>query len=432
MKGAGARPQHRLLLLLLLGAVATLAAVTQSRNPAASDDPVEAASIPPPGRWHNLALPGQQAAVDEQRRAQLLSLPYASGSQPAGHSAGGVRLLDPDRLNPGVNLYVSGHAAEAFLITSDGTLLHRWRARFSRAFPSAAAFMQGPNLAALSPGLAEWRRVALRDNGNLVALFQGGGIVELDRDSNVVWRAYGAYFNDLWLEPDGSVLTLAKRVRSGEILGRPDDILEDELVWLGPAGTVQRRISLLEALRQQRPDLLAELVDHADVLHSNTVFPVQFDQTGVFHRGQLIVSLREIDTLLAIDAASGLIGWAQRGPWRRQHEPTLEADGTIWLFDNQGGEAGRSRVLHYDPATGKMLAHLEGFYSAQAGSVQRLANGNLLVSESERGRAVEITADGTPVWEFESPHRAGEHNELVATLFEVQRIDRPAWLPATP
>jgi len=61
-------------------------------------------------------------------------------------------------------------------------------------------------------------------------------------------------------------------------------------------------------------------------------------------------------------------------------------------------------------------------YSPEAGSCQRLPNGNTLITDSEKGRALEITAEKQPVWEFVSPHRAGTRGELVATLFEVVRI----------
>ncbi len=35
---------------------------------------------------------------------------------------------------------------------------------------------------------------------------------------------------------------------------------------------------------------------------------------------------------------------------------------------------------------------------------------------------MEVTPDGDVVWEFRSPHRAGERGEYVATLFELARL----------
>ena len=61
-------------------------------------------------------------------------------------------------------------------------------------------------------------------------------------------------------------------------------------------------------------------------------------------------------------------------------------------------------------------------FRAAQGGVQRLANGNTLITESMGGRAFEVTRDGKIVWEFVSPHRAGDANELVAVLLDVVRL----------
>ncbi len=62
------------------------------------------------------------------------------------------------------------------------------------------------------------------------------------------------------------------------------------------------------------------------------------------------------------------------------------------------------------------------FFSELCGTCQRLPNGNTLITESTRGRAFEVTPDKEIVWEFFNPHRAGENDELIATLFELIRI----------
>jgi outer membrane protein assembly factor BamB len=116
---------------------------------------------------------------------------------------------------------------------------------------------------------------------------------------------------------------------------------------------------------------------------------------------------------------------AWRGPWRAQHQPVPLASGKILLFDNKGAATG-SRVVEFDPANGELSwvfpgVAQEALSSPEAGSCQRLQNGNTLITESEMARALEITPEGQVVWEFVNPHRAGEKQELVATLFEVIR-----------
>ena len=38
------------------------------------------------------------------------------------------------------------------------------------------------------------------------------------------------------------------------------------------------------------------------------------------------------------------------------------------------------------------------------------------------GRAFEVTPEKEIVWEYYNPHRAGDNNELIATLHEVFRV----------
>ena len=98
------------------------------------------------------------------------------------------------------------------------------------------------------------------------------------------------------------------------------------------------------------------------------------------------------------------------------------------MFDNQGCD-GKSKVVEFEPFTQEVVWSYRGdasndFYSELSGSCQRLGNGNTLITESNRGRAFEVTADGTMVWEFFNPNRAGDNKELIATLFEVVRVSR--------
>ena len=95
------------------------------------------------------------------------------------------------------------------------------------------------------------------------------------------------------------------------------------------------------------------------------------------------------------------------------------------MFDNLGND-GRARVIEFDPATREVEWLYEGgengLSSMTCGSNQRLANGNTLITESDSGRAVEVTPDKKVVWEYYTPGRAGENGELIATLFEVVRL----------
>jgi hypothetical protein len=96
------------------------------------------------------------------------------------------------------------------------------------------------------------------------------------------------------------------------------------------------------------------------------------------------------------------------------------------VLDNQG-LVEHSRVLEFDPFSQQIHWSFSGaadapFFTRTCGSVQRLSNGNTLITESDAGRAFEVTRDKRIVWEFVSPHRAGSRGELIATLFDVVRL----------
>lgn len=64
----------------------------------------------------------------------------------------------------------------------------------------------------------------------------------------------------------------------------------------------------------------------------------------------------------------------------------------------------------------------EVFYSRTCSTAERLPNGNTLITESDNGRAIEVTHDKDVVWESYNPNRIGEKDKCIATLFEVVRL----------
>jgi len=222
-------------------------------------------------------------------------------------------------------------------------------------------------------------------------------------------------------------------------LGRSGAVIVDFIAFLGPDGKEQRRVPILEAFeRSAYASLLERAAEGNDMLHTNALQRLdgRFAARGAaFREGNLLISVRYMDTLAILDPESGEVVWALSGSWKRQHEPSLVDEGSLLLFDNLG--PGRSsRVLEIDPLTEKVLWSYgdepgQRFYSEACGTAQRLPNGNTLVTVSDRGRAFEVTRMGRRVWEFVSPERAGDDNELIATLYDVQRLPRAsaAWLP---
>ena len=124
--------------------------------------------------------------------------------------------------------------------------------------------------------LEYWRRVHLFPNGDLLAIYEGLGLVKLDARSKVLWAQRGGFHHDLSVTPQGEIWVLD---REGKIIPRihPEKgVLEDRVTVLGADGRLLRRISILEALeRSPYASLLQRMEREGDVFHTNTLDQVE-------------------------------------------------------------------------------------------------------------------------------------------------------------
>jgi hypothetical protein len=105
---------------------------------------------------------------------------------------------------------------------------------------------------------------------------------------------------------------------------------------------------------------------------------------------------------------------------------------SVRIFDN-GFTRRRSRVLEVDLATRQVTFELgtvggQPLWTKRRGGAQRLANGNLLITEGDRGRIVESTPEGALVWEYLNPQRNDEANKAAqrrkrAAIYRARRLE---------
>ncbi len=418
--------------LLLAGLIAACRANPQKTVP---EEPAHAATdVPMPaeaeedlaGKWRRARSGQVTNASKEQAVENLQALPYLQGYRPAEEHPV-VSHFDRASAEKGLNLYLSGHAAEAVLMDMDGRVLHAWRYPLRRLWPDLA---QDPAMAKLE----YWRRAYLFPNGDLLGIYEGQGLVKLDAQSRVLWSHRGGIHHDLEIMADGEIWLLD---RDGKLIPRihpTEGVLEDMITVLEPAGAVRRRISILHAFERSRfRVLLARRPPSGDIFHTNTLELLDgrfAARNPALRKGNVLISLLKLDAIAIIDPDREEVVWAQTGSFKRQHQPTFLPSGHLLMFDNVGLGGERSRVIELDPfgpSPGRILWRYGGetgqeLFSKTLGSCQRLSRGNTLITESENGRAIEVTPEGRIVWEFRNPHRAGEKKELVAVLFEMLRL----------
>jgi hypothetical protein len=366
---------------------------------------------------------------EQQRKIrQLESIGYLTGSVEAS-SAQGVTVYDGRSAGNGLNLVVSAHAPEAVLMTMSGRIVHRWRCTFSRAWPDLHVESWDPDR---RRPLTFFRRAHLMPNGDLLAIFDGFGLVKVDKDSRLLWARRNGSHHDLYVARNGHIFVLTRKAHLNPAYNAREPILEDYVCELDSQGNLLDRLSVLDALRDSpfAPVLTRLTPSGGDILHSNTIELLEPGSGRTIPpgwTGKVLISIRYLSLVCIVDMVNRTVVWAESDYWARQHQPTLLPSGHLLVLNNEAGPK-QSSVLEFDPVGRRVLWQYRGspeqpFYTFSCGSCQRLSNGNTLITESDPGRAFEITPNGRIVWEYINPHRAGQHHELVATLFEVVRFE---------
>lgn len=376
-----------------------------------------------PGRWRKIGNPNEDegSLTKEQLKMikQLQSIGYLAGSQPVPQNSG-VTTYDHQKAWNGWNLVTSGHAPEAFLMDMNGNEIHKWHCAMNRAFPEFKP--DGP-----SPRYTYWRRSHLMENGDLLAIFEGVGIFKLDRESNLIWGVANGAHHDLYIAENGNIYTLTRKSHINPKYNKEKPILEDYITILDPDGNLLKEISVLTTLEKTNfAPILNRLEEWGDITHTNTIELLEKDgPLPIFKKGRIILSMLSLDLISIYDPDQGTV-WAESDLWSAQHQPTLLKNGHILMLDNKGLKT-KSRIIEFDAMTRKIYwvyggVDEEPFFTPTCGSCQRLPNGNTLITESDPGRAFEVTSQKSIVWEYVNPYRAGKQNELIATLCEVVRL----------
>lgn len=339
----------------------------------------------------------------QQQMAQLRAIGYL-GDADTNLDRTGVVHFESDRVQPGPSLYNPSHEAEAYLIDLDGKVLHRWALPLEIAFPNGSR----PN-----ETTRYWRRVKLLDDGGLLAIYEGIGVVRIDRDSKLIWANRNHAHHDFDFTRDGKLAVLRRDVHVNPTIHPTEAVLEDFIELIDPeTGASIETFSIYGAFDNSAyASAILGRAKSGDIFHTNTLQVLDgthADDIPAFASGNYLISLHSLSLIAVIDAGTRQVVWSLAGQWEAQHEPQLLDNGNLLIFDNRG-HGDWSKVIEIDPRSQEIRWGYYGspendFFSLSLGSQQRLANGNTLITETNAGRVREITPNGDEVWRFHSPH----------------------------
>jgi hypothetical protein len=325
----------------------------------------------------------------------------------------GLIAHDPARAQAGYTLFAPMFGdGTVYLVDMDGAVAHTWRmpyrpGLYGYLLDNGHLFYSGKVMADLERFEA-WPR------------FKGGAVVEVDWRGRTVWEIrHPDHHHDARKLRNGNVLLLCLRALPADLAGRVRGglagteaeglIYADYLLEMTTRGEVVWEWRSWEHLDPETFPVTPQ-DRRAEWTHGNTVAETA--------DGHVVVSFRNISTVVMIERATGKLVWTLGGPpLAQQHDPRPLANGNLLIFDNgthrRDHPATFSRVLEVDPRTRGIVweytdPSLFEFFSPYISGAQRLANGNTLICEGCHGRLFEVTREGEVVWEYVSPHFAQE------------------------
>jgi hypothetical protein len=375
-----------------------------------------------------------KAARAQSRRQEPTSfLAYVPG---AGHRPSATRIAAEQ---PDDWILVTGGPYEfleecprfgclAWIVDRDGRVIHHWETDLEELWRNASHVVGRTD-----PASFKWIGAELLRDGSLIVAFhndrafpEGAGLAKFDRDGKLVWRSSDQHVNH-WFTfgPDGTIYAPGHSILDTPApLGATQHRLicervkaqTDHVAIIDADGNVRERIDVIDLLVANGYAGLVRLTKNdCDPLHLNFV---QYIDAGTASRlagveaGDLLLSLRNINTLLIFSPRTRTIKWIETGRYIEQHSPRFLADGSLIVFDNTGGDRrfGGAQILREQ--IGKQESAVIApraavplgteFSSEYAGNIAVGPNGDrLLVALTTLGEILEIDlASGTPLWRY--------------------------------
>lgn len=331
---------------------------------------------------------------------------------------------------------------EAKVVEPDGGVVQHWNLDWFETWPDAGHLPEtfepkqrpGTNI----------HGATIMDNGDLIFNFEYQGLVRMDACGEVVWRLpYQTHHSIFVDEETGHLWVSGKKFHEEPVARLPNHrppFAEPTVLEISSDGEILNEISVFDILYDNDMEGLLQLKDFSEILHKEgtttgdtlhlndvDVFPSDLP-AGQFKPGDVMISLRNIHTVLVFDPESLEITFANTGDVIGQHDPDFVDGDTISVFDNHVTSAAdasqRSRVLMLKAPDGEAEVYYEGteshpFYTDVMGKHQWLENGNLLLTEATKGRAFEVDRDGRVVWQLIN---FVEEDDWVGELSEAQRL----------
>lgn len=256
--------------------------------------------------------------------------------------------------------------------------------------------------------------------------------VRVDACGRVLWTIDGNFHHSNEFGPDGNIWTPTGALRS-KLPHVSEDFKEDMISEMSPDGHILKRESIAAIL--ERNDLTALWRSRpydVDPFHLNDIQPVM-ESGPYWQKGDLFISLHNLSMVMLYRPSTGRVLWWRQGPWSNQHDVYILDDHRIQIFDNgvysenivpstrllKGAYVvNHNRVDVYDFKTGKVESPFEAAFAKQdirtitEGLATSMSNGDIFTEETNYGRVLRMSPDGTVRWRYIAGGAGGVRYEM--------------------
>jgi Arylsulfotransferase (ASST) len=322
----------------------------------------------------------------------------------------GLRACDPDRAFPGFTLFApQSGGGKVYLIDLEGNVIHTWQMPYP---PGNSGYLT-------ERGTYFYNGKTIEDSRRFISErpWKGGAALEVDWNGRLLWEVrHPDHHHDGIRLRNGNVLLICLAQLPQDLVpkikgGMPGtehngEMYGDYLVEMTTNGKIVWEWRTWEHLDPQK-DCITAVQDQREAwTHGNGLAELP--------NGDIVLSFRNISTVIVIDRKTGKIIWKLGAPpLSGQHAPVPLANGNLLLFDNGPHRLDHtmpfSRIIEVNLATKQIVWKYQEkreyeFFSPRISNAQRLPNGNTLICEGDFGRLFEVTRDGELVWEFVNPY----------------------------
>jgi hypothetical protein len=360
-----------------------------------------------------------------------------------------IHFMQPSR-QPGSGVTVNGRGDDGKLILlsgffdggnalrlveRDGSVVASWPVNFSELFPDTSHLWRAPE----TDRNVDLHGALIQPDGSVVFNLEIGGTAKLSRCNEVIWTLAHETHHSIekaekggyWIPGTKIVSSTGPEDFSPFTSSAKEKVLRDNLILrVTEDGVIADQVSVARILYDSGFEAIMTAGGFSftrkggwdyELVHVNKIGELSRSIAGAFPEfdaGDLILSLRKYNLVVVVDPDTWRVKWHQTGPWRRQHDPEFNPDGTITVFNNNvyrhqltatdrsDPESARvSNIMRIDPATRRV----DIAYGARAGqemlSVIRgkhelTPEGGFLITEFEAGRVFEVDARSEIVWEY--------------------------------